>query len=118
MVFDAIQENPGSDSGSQPEAADSIESVALAGSEVLFRVCWGDHAGTCAVGPHGSEGGHDPVAEIDYDSADHRRVLRWLRKLDPAHAHPLAVPHPETLVRRPCPGVSGLDQSIDMEDKR
>ena len=77
-----------------------VESVVIGESGVTFRIRWGDHLDQCDVGPHGSEGGHSPVVEIDYDNADHRRVLRWFRKLDPEHNLLFAVPHPGTLVHR------------------
>jgi hypothetical protein len=113
MVFEAARQNQHSKGPS-----DSIESVTLVGSEVPFRVCWGDHVDKCAIGPSGFEAGHGPVAEIDYDNAEHRRVLRWLRRLDPEHARLYAIPHPETLVRRPKAGSSGPKRSNGMEKER
>jgi hypothetical protein len=101
----------------EPARVGFFEAVQVGESGVPFRICWGDHAERCDVDPRGMEAGHGPVAQIDYDNADHRRVLRWMRRLAADHSLPFAVPHPATLVRRPVPVTTEITKSLIEEEK-
>ena len=80
-----------------PSDEDLFESVEVGGSTVPIRICWGEHPNRCGIGPEGADPGHGPVVEIDYDDASHRRLLRWLRRINSTRSHVAAVPHTATL---------------------